>query len=136
MGYTNRWTSTDQVPQRAVDSGDDRPLRLARSDRRRQVEPLQPVRPLESDRASYGVDPARGLRDPQHLTLFNNFTYFLDDPINGDQFSQFDHRTVMGVNASHTIKGRFGPFDTETRSACRSRYDDIDGRPVEDRCSA
>jgi outer membrane receptor protein involved in Fe transport len=59
------------------------------------------------------------------LTLFNNFTYFLDDPVNGDQFSQLDERTVLGFHGNHTFKGRIGPFDSETRIGVQSRYDDI-----------
>ncbi|MGC8074014.1 hypothetical protein ACP3W1_25985, partial [Salmonella enterica] len=30
------------------------------------------------------------------LDLFNNFTYFLADPINGDQFHQHDDRVLAG----------------------------------------
>ena len=30
------------------------------------------------------------------LDLFSNFTYFLDDPVQGDQFEQVDDRTVSG----------------------------------------
>lgn len=37
-----------------------------------------------------------------HLALFSNFTFFLDDPDNGDQFEQRDRRVVIGSNASQT----------------------------------
>ena len=37
--------------------------------------------------ASTPLEPLR-LLDPYDLDLFSNFTYFLDDPINGDQFHQ------------------------------------------------
>jgi hypothetical protein len=36
------------------------------------------------------------------LNLFSNFTFFLDDPVNGDQFEQEDDRQVYGVHAHHT----------------------------------
>src|SRR5207249_2041811 len=35
--------------------------------------------------------------------LFSNFTYFLDDPIHGDQFEQFDRRIVSGANLTHQL---------------------------------
>ena len=35
------------------------------------------------------------------LDLFYDFTYFLDDPWNGDQFEQPDHRITTGGRASH-----------------------------------
>ena len=37
------------------------------------------------------------------LDLFSNFTYFLSDPIRGDQFEQQDRRWVAGLDAHHTI---------------------------------
>jgi len=37
------------------------------------------------------------------LDLFSDFTYFLNDPVRGDQFEQQDRRWVAGVDAHHTI---------------------------------
>jgi outer membrane receptor protein involved in Fe transport len=37
------------------------------------------------------------------LDLFSDFTYFLTDPIRGDQFEQKDRRWVAGLDARHTI---------------------------------
>jgi len=37
------------------------------------------------------------------LDLFSDFTYYLTDPVHGDQFEQKDRRWVMGLDARHTI---------------------------------
>ncbi len=37
------------------------------------------------------------------LDLFSDFTYFLTDPVRGDQFEQQDRRWVAGLDARHTI---------------------------------
>jgi hypothetical protein len=37
------------------------------------------------------------------LDLFSDFTYFLTDPVRGDQFEQKDRRWVTGLDARHTI---------------------------------
>jgi hypothetical protein len=37
------------------------------------------------------------------LNLFSDFTYYLDDPVKGDQFEQQDRRWVAGLDARHTI---------------------------------
>jgi hypothetical protein len=37
------------------------------------------------------------------LDLFSDFTYFLTDPVRGDQFEQKDRRWVAGLDASHAI---------------------------------
>jgi outer membrane receptor protein involved in Fe transport len=60
------------------------------------------------------------------LDLFNNFTYFLRDPVLGDQFHQHDDRIVAGGAASHTFNGSIAGFATETTIGIQTRYDDID----------
>jgi hypothetical protein len=37
------------------------------------------------------------------LDLFSDFTYYLDDPMKGDQFEQQDRRLVVGLDARHTL---------------------------------
>ncbi len=37
------------------------------------------------------------------LDLFSDFTYYLTDPVHGDQFEQKDRRWVVGLDARHTI---------------------------------
>lgn len=37
------------------------------------------------------------------LDLFSDFTYYLTDPVHGDQFEQSDRRWVVGLDARHTI---------------------------------
>jgi outer membrane receptor protein involved in Fe transport len=124
MGYANKWNSTDQVAQRAIDTGViDR------------LGTLDPTDGGKSDRFSLSgrmvrtegnaQTRAEGYLIRQKMTLFSNFTYFLDDPVNGDQFSQLDRRTIVGGNTSHTVKHRFGPFDTENTVGLQVRSDDI-----------
>jgi outer membrane receptor protein involved in Fe transport len=36
------------------------------------------------------------------LDLWSNFTYFMNDPVHGDQFAQPDRRVTAGFNALHT----------------------------------
>ena len=51
------------------------------------------------------------------LDLFSNFTYALNDPVNGDQFEQVDNRRVFGARVSHRRRSRL--FDrSSTASAC------------------
>lgn len=34
--------------------------------------------------------------------LYSNFTFFLEDPINGDQIKQKENRTILGLNSEYT----------------------------------
>jgi outer membrane receptor protein involved in Fe transport len=59
------------------------------------------------------------------LDLFNDFTYFLTNPLQGDQFHQHDDRVVTGANASRTINGSFAGRLMETTFGIQTRYDAI-----------
>ena len=59
------------------------------------------------------------------LNLFSNFTYYLDDPVHGDQFEQADDRTAYGVKATHQWFARWGGLDVENEVGFQGRFDDI-----------
>ena len=59
------------------------------------------------------------------LDLYNNYTWFLTDPVNGDQFHQHDDRTYGGGGVSRTIQGSLFGRPSETVFGVQSRYDDI-----------
>jgi hypothetical protein len=124
MAYSNGWNSTDQVAQRAIDQG-----AIGR------FGSLDPTDGGVSSRFSlssnwaqsgeYGQSKINAYVINSSLRLYNNFTYFLDDPVNGDQFSQTDRRTVYGLNASHAFDVRVGGIETQTRIGLQTRGDDI-----------
>jgi len=125
MAYSNGWNSTDQVAQRAIDQG-----LITR------FGSLDPTDGGITSRFSLSANWAQSSDFGQtrtsayvirsSLQLYNDFTYFLDDPLKGDQFSQTDRRTVYGVEASHAFDLRLAGVDTQTRIGLQTRYDDID----------
>ncbi len=94
MAYDSAWTATDQVPLRAVQDGT-----IGR------FGTIDPTNGGESHRYSLSLSGDRAFGERQleysawaldyHLELFSNFTYALD-PVNGDQFEQFDDRRAAG----------------------------------------
>jgi hypothetical protein len=124
MAYSNGWNSTDQVAQRAIDQ-----------DLIDRFGSLDPTDGGISSRFSLSINWAQSSEYGQSkvsvyvirssLNLFNNFTYFLDDPVNGDQFSQADRRTVYGLNASHAFEMRLAGIETQTRFGLQTRGDHI-----------
>jgi outer membrane receptor protein involved in Fe transport len=60
------------------------------------------------------------------MTLWNNFTHDLDDPVNGDQEEQDEGRTVLGGQGAYTRAFRLGPIPTDTTIGVQVRYDDVD----------
>jgi hypothetical protein len=110
LGYDGRWNSTDQVPERAIASG--------------TVSRLGAIDPTDGG-SSYRYSLSAEFRDiaPRSITragayvlayrldLFSDFTYFLKDTLNGDQFEQADQRVVTGLHLSHV--GISGSRDRE-----------------------
>ncbi len=56
--------------------------------------------------------------------LFSNFTYFTD-PVNGDQFEQFDDRRIGGGSMSYKLPMKLGGMDNEIAAGAELRHDDI-----------
>ena len=105
MAYKAGWHATDQIPLRAVQSGE-----LGRFDAVDQTDGGFASRYSLSGswRKSSGTSltQANAYVIRNKLDLFSNFTYFLDNPINGDQFGQPDRRTTLGANISHTFNAQ------------------------------
>ena len=101
MAYDAKWHSTDQIPLRAVANGS-----LGRFDAVDQTDGGSSSRYSVSgawrQSGAAGSTQVNAYVVRSRLDLFSNFTYFMDDPVNGDQFAQPDRRTTTGINASHT----------------------------------
>ena len=57
------------------------------------------------------------------LTLWNNFTHYLDDPVHGDQQQQDETRTTVGGSSVYSRQDRFGRIRTDTEVGVQGRYD-------------
>jgi hypothetical protein len=126
MGFSNHWHSTDQIPQRAVDAGT--------IDRFGFIEETDGG---ETFRYSGVFDYQRsGTRDSTRLTaytqrygvqLFHNFTYFLNDPENGDQFEQYERRWTSGAKLTHRRLARVAGTPIENAFGVELRNDAVGG---------
>lgn len=125
MAYANKWNSTDQVPQRAIATGLlDRFGSEDPSDGGNTNRFALSARIAQSD--DVGSWKANAYVVKSQLDLFNNFTYFLSNPVLGDQFHQHDDRLMAGANISRTLDGSFAGLPMQTTIGLQSRYDAID----------
>jgi outer membrane receptor protein involved in Fe transport len=123
-GYDGSWDSTDQIPERAVESGllgrfgyvD--PTNGGESHRYAlNFELEKPLGAWNLEATAYALD--------YHLDLFSNFTYAID-AADGDQFEQFDDRQAYGLHAELRRDNRIGALPGKLRIGLESRFDDID----------
>ncbi|MEP6832138.1 MAG: TonB-dependent receptor [Gemmatimonas sp.] len=126
MAYTNRWNATDQIARRAVsdglvtrfgqldstDGGNAQRYSLSGAWRHVGAKSVQNVQ-------LYGIS--------SQLNLFSNFSYFLNDPVHGDQFAQWDRRTIVGGSATQTQGVETNGVNTLFTVGVQSRTDFING---------
>ena len=104
LAYSAHWRSTDQIPARAVDDGS-----LGRYDAVDATDGGRTSRASLSangrlDTGDGGWWQANAYAVSSRLKLWSNFTYFLDNPVDGDQFEQAEHRTTLGANLQRRFK--------------------------------
>ena len=129
MAYRNRWTATDQVPQRLIAAGsyDGRPFG--------RFDSLDPTTGGETQRRSLSGEWHRDAADGRSsvsayairydLDLNSNFTYALERPADGDQFKQTDARTVYGIDAEHVFNHDLGAWPARTVFGLQLRHDRV-----------
>ncbi|HEV7238124.1 MAG TPA: TonB-dependent receptor [Thermoanaerobaculia bacterium] len=124
MGYDADWSSTDQIPVRAVTTGAIPRFGL--------VDPTDggttsrySLAAAWQRNSSNALTQTNAYAIRYRLNLFSNFTYFLDHPEDGDQFEQADDRFVAGVRASHRWLARWGGVSVENVAGVQARHDAI-----------
>ncbi len=125
MGYWANWDSTDQVPVRAIEGGTISrfgvidPSDRGEADRQSVVADVQRAVGKGSLRASAFV-----MRNS--LNLLSNFTFFLDDPDNGDQFEQAEKRLTAGGRVTYRQLGHLFNRHVESSAGLQLRHDHLD----------
>ena len=124
MAYNSTYNATDQIPKRAVDDG--------------SLNRFSSIDPTDGGKVHrYSLSAAwhententttkvNAYVINNRLRIYSNFTYFLDNPIDGDQFAQPDNRTDMTLNASHTWKGSLFGHASESTVGIQIQRDAI-----------
>ena len=125
MGYWADWDSTDQVPARAIAEGLISRFGLldasdgGKANRQSFAAEYQRSHGPSSLRAT-------GFLLNNSLNLFSNFTYFLDDPQDGDQFEQAERRVAAGGRVTYRRLGHFFERHTESAVGVQLRRDWLD----------
>ena len=125
MGYAAGWDATDQVARRAIDT--------LPGGRYGAIDPsdggsthrgsLSMNWHRESDAGHTEVELYGIFYD---LKLYSNFTYYLNDPVHGDQIEQHDERGIGGLTAHHTWNYDVLGFASESTVGMQIRGDYIE----------
>ncbi|WP_343798956.1 TonB-dependent receptor [Gaetbulibacter jejuensis] len=121
--FTSRWDASGQIPQREVDNGN-----ITR------FGAIDDTEGGETQRTNFNVEFNKYITDNTRLKtnafyshyafeLYSNFTFFLEDPVNGDQIKQQEDRHIFGVNASVVKETSLGSTPVTISSGLGLRHD-------------
>jgi hypothetical protein len=134
MFYHGLWNATTDQPERAVGEG--------LIGRFGSLDPSDGGRAQRGSlsgqyHASFGdgLFNANAYAVTTQLTLWNNFTHFLIDPVNGDQEEQTENRVIVGGSASYQVPTQAFGIGTDWFTGVQIRYDinDVSRLPTADR---
>ncbi len=124
--FTSKWDASGQVPQRAVDSG--------------LISRFGAIDDTEggyTSRTNIAVNYNKVINrntfvktsafySSYNFELFSNFTFFLEDPVNGDQIQQSENRQLFGFSTELNKSLFLGDQEVLLKSGLGLRYDDSD----------
>ncbi len=124
--FSSAWDASGQIPQRAVDDG-----LITRFGTIDDLEGGQTGRQnLNLTYTATGENNSRFLMQSYfsryNFKLFSNFTFFLDDPENGDMIEQTDDRTILGLNTEYQFEQSINSMPLTTTFGGGFRADDIE----------
>jgi hypothetical protein len=121
--FTSRWDASGQIPQREVDNGN-----ISR------FGAIDDTEGGQTERTNLNVTFDKYIDDHTSLSanafyshyafeLYSNFTFFLEDPINGDQIYQKEDRNIFGANTAITHTTFLGDTELTLTSGIGLRHD-------------
>ena len=124
--FTSAWDASGQIPDRAVQNG--------------QIDRFGAIDDLEggtTGRYNISVDyhfmegydhdfMVQAYMSTYDFKLYSNFTFWLDDPVNGDMIEQSDNRSIYGINSRYSFQRQYRNMRFITRTGLLYRGDRID----------
>lgn len=122
--FSSSWNASGQIPEREVLAG-----RLSRFGSIDDSEGGNTSRTNFNlayvQRTSTGDFEMQAYSFRYRFRLFSNFTFYLEDPVNGDEIEQDDNRNVQGLNARYSFFHKLGKMNNKMTVGLSYRTDDI-----------
>lgn len=123
--FRSSWDHSGQIPQRAIADGT-----IGR------FGAIDPTEGGETSRTNLNLVFMKNLGDRTFIKnqlyfvkydfeLYSNFTFFLQDSINGDQIRQKESRSIIGYNGSWNKETKISGKRLTTEAGFQLRFDDI-----------
>lgn len=98
--FTSTWNASGQIPQRAVESGIISRFGAIDPDEGGKTARSNFMFQYYLSKKAYQIFKVTGYLSHYDFELYSNFTFFLNDPVNGDQILQKENRTLFGLESN------------------------------------
>ena len=121
--FTSKWDASGQIPQREIDNNNI--TRFGSIDDTEGGETSRTNLNFQYNKTlSNNVELQTNVFYTKYaFELFSNFTFFLDDPINGDQIKQQENRDIFGFNAQFKKNTSIADLDVTLTAGTGLRND-------------
>ena len=123
-GFSSAWDASGQIPVRAIDLGEINRFGSI-DDLEGGTTGRQDINMMYSAHKDNQEFRIQGYATRYHFKLFSNFTFFLEDPVNGDMIEQTDDRRLVGINGMYRFTNTTGRTITTTTLGGGFRADDV-----------
>ncbi|MBD0778367.1 TonB-dependent receptor plug domain-containing protein [Maribacter sp. ANRC-HE7] len=125
--FSSKWDASGQIPQRAVDQG-----LIGR------FGAIDDTEGGQTSRTNFLLNHNKNLGSGKSLNtmafvshydfeLYSNFTFFLEDPVNGDQIKQYEDRLLAGAKTEfNNNSASLGDLGFKYNIGIGFRYDNVD----------
>ena len=125
-GFTSKWNASGQIPDRAVESGLVGFYGAIDNTEGGKTSRHNATIELQTKLTNSGILHNQFYYSKYKFELYSNFTFYKEDPINGDQIRQKESRNIVGYNGSYQKEFYVGKIKTETKTGVQVRYDAVD----------
>ncbi len=113
--FWSRWNHSGQIPDRSVANGDISFFGSIDDTEGGETSRTNFNAQLLTQTSNGGLFKNQVFYSNYNFELYSNFTFFLDDPVNGDQIRQKEGRSLFGYNGSYNFPNPdrqcFGQYD-------------------------
>ena len=122
---SSKWNASGQIPDRAVEDGTIGWFGAIDANEGGKTSRYNFNANLKSYLKNGGKLTNQIFYSKYLFELYSNFTFFLNDPINGDQIRQKEDRNLFGFNSTYEKSTQIFGLKSETFAGIQLRYDDI-----------
>lgn len=125
-GFTSKWNASGQIPDRAVESGLVGFYGAIDNTEGGETSRHNASIALQTKLNNGGTLSNQLYYSRYKFELYSNFTFYKEDPINGDQIRQKESRNIIGYNGSYQKELYIGEIKTEVKTGIQVRNDLVD----------